>query len=408
MAGMTPAPSADAFEQAKELFLKGLDSFKAGHFADAEQHFLASLHHVPGRISTLVNLAATRLLLGRPAEALASADAVLAIEADSFDAWLHRATALCDLSRHDEAARGFERALALDGSQSEAWSRYGHVLAALHRNQDALHAYERALALQPALPEIWSRYGELLRELARFDEAAVAFETAIRHGADAELNGYYLAAVRGASMPTRAPDAYVQGLFDGYAADFEQHLVGQLGYRAHEVLTRHLAQLGRGPYQSALDLGCGTGLCGPLVRPHAARLTGVDLSGPMLDKARALGIYDELVQADVTRHLQGTPHRHDLILAADVFIYVGELEPVFAALRRVALPGAVFCFTAELPADAAQSVQLLPSLRYAHSERYLRRLAGDHGFGVLDLLVQPVRDDQRKSVDGLYVYLQRI
>jgi predicted TPR repeat methyltransferase len=404
---MSRQPDSAGFEQARNFFLQGLESFKAGHFEDAEVRFLDSLKRLPGRVSTLVNLAATRVLLGKPLEALASADEVLALEPDNHDALLHRSTALAELSRHDEAARGFERLLNADDGDAETWSRYGNSLAALHRHDDALAACERALALNPKLAEVWSLYGELLRERQRLAAAAVAFEKAIAHGADRELNGYYLAAVRGSAMPQRAPDAYVRGLFDGYADDFDHHLVDRLGYQAHAVLTRHLAELKRGPFESALDLGCGTGLCGPLVRPHVAHLAGVDLSGPMLAKARALGVYDELVQADVAQHLRDTARRHDLVLAADVFIYVGELSTVFSALERVMPPGGVFCFTAEAPIGAAQDVQLLTSLRYAHSENYLRRLAAAHGFAVIDVRSEPVRHEQRQPIAGLYVYLER-
>ncbi len=402
---MAPVPTAEAFEQARQLFMQGLQSFKAGRFEAAERDFLRALEQVPARISTLVNLAATRLLLGKPQEALAVADEALSIEPDNLDAWLHRSTALGELGRHADAAAGFERILAADESQSETWSRYGQVLSALNRPDDALRACERALKLSPYGGDIWSRYGELLRERGRLSDAANAFEKAIAQGADAELNGYYLAAVGGSSVPSRAPDAYVQGLFDNYAQDFEKHLVGQLGYRAHEVLTSHLMRLAPGRFRSALDLGCGTGLCGPLVRAQVDHLTGVDLSAPMLDKARALGVYDELLQADVTQHLLQSTRSHDLILAADVFIYVGDLEPVFAALESKMLTGAMFCFTAEAPADRALGLQLLPSLRYAHSEDYLRRLAASHGFTVIDVLRQPVRNDQRQAVEGLYVYL---
>jgi predicted TPR repeat methyltransferase len=411
-AAMSFPPAADNFERAKTLFVDGLAALQAGQAALAGQHFTASLELLPGRISTLINLAATRILLEQPELALTAADEVLAMEPDNQEAWLHRATALGDLARHDEAADAFQRVLAAHAAQPEVWSRYAHSLLALHRDQEALQAYERALALAPAQGEVWSRYGELLREHHRLLEAATAFEQAIAHGADAELNGYYLAAVRhggtgGAAMPPRPPDAYVRGLFDGYAADFDQHLVGRLGYQAHVVLTQHLSRLQRGPFHSALDLGCGTGLCGTLVRPHVAHLTGIDLSGPMLDKARALGVYDELVQADVTQFLQCSGRAYELILAADVFIYVGELTPVFAALRTVTRAGSVVCFTAEVPVDSTQELQLLPSLRYAHSEAYLRRLACDFGFDVLEVCQLPVRQDQRQPIDGLYVYLVR-
>ncbi len=204
-----------------------------------------------------------------------------------------------------------------------------------------------------------------------------------------------------------APGHYVETLFDDYAEQFDAHLVGTLGYRAHDTLVKHLAALGRGPFRSTLDLGCGTGLCAPLLKPMTQRLEGVDLSSLMLDKAQALGLYDRLVHADIVDHLQGTDERYDLVTAADVFIYVGDLEPVFAALGRTLEANGLFCFSAECAADEAVDFELLPSLRYAHSERYLRALAERHGFDLLQLIRAPIREDQREPIHGMYVYLAR-
>ena len=127
----------------------------------------------------------------------------------------------------------------------------------------------------------------------------------------------------------------------------------------------------------------------------------------MLDKARAVGVYDELVQGDLVEHLQTTAKYHDLVLAADVFIYVGELAPVFAALQRVVAPGGVFCFSAEAAGDGVATFELRPSLRYAHAEPYLRQLAADHGFEVAALHAGTIRSDQRERVDGCYVFCVR-
>jgi len=136
----------------------------------------------------------------------------------------------------------------------------------------------------------------------------------------------------------------------------------------------------------------------------ADRLDGVDLSSRMLEHARRLGLYRELVHADIARHLQATEHRYDLVLAADVFIYVGDLSAVFAGAQRVLEDGGVFCFSVEVAGDD-QAFHLLPSLRFAHSERYLRALADRHGFETLQFLRRPLREDQRRPVPGLYVYL---
>jgi predicted TPR repeat methyltransferase len=409
-----PEPAPDApFERAKLQFLQGLAHFEASRFEQAESLFRGSLNLLPGRISTLVNLAATLLALGRPAEALTLVEQVLAQEADNQDAEFHRATALGRLQRLDESLDSFERLLALNGQLAEAWSRHGQTLQALDRHAQALGSYQRALALDARLPLAWVNLGSLLRESGRPAEAAHAFGQAIVHGGDSELVRYYLASVTGSGVPAVSPRAYVQSLFDGYAEDFDTHLVQVLGYKTHEILVRHLRALAPGRFDSALDLGCGTGLSGRLVRPLAGRLAGVDLSQSMLDKAAASGVYDALEQADIVEHLRHTPSRHDLVLATDVFIYLGDLAPTFEAAGQAMRRGGIFCFSAEaLQDDAAAAVgspgfELRASLRYAHGERYLRGLAERHGFDVARLLREPLREEQRQAIEGFFVYLRR-
>ena len=132
---------------------------------------------------------------------------------------------------------------------------------------------------------------------------------------DPELHVYYLAAVRGSGSPVAPPRAYVETLFDQYSADFQTHLVDQLQYRGHEWLLRPLIASGQ-HYRSVLDLGCGTGLCGPLIAPYAEAIDGVDLSAAMLAQARAPGVYRELHHADLASFLARTDRCADLVLAA--------------------------------------------------------------------------------------------
>jgi len=196
----------------------------------------------------------------------------------------------------------------------------------------------------------------------------------------------------------------VQALFDDYADGFDQHLVDVLGYQAHHQLVTPLAGLQTQPFDSALDLGCGTGLCGPLLRPFTRLLTGLDLSQAMLDQAAARNVYDRLVLADLVDHLRSSSERHDLIVAADVFIYVGELDAVFAGVMRVLRPGGVFCFSVEHAQDD-RPVALNSHLRYAHSLPYLQGLAQRHGLRLLRSLAEPIRQDRTQAIPGLYVYL---
>jgi predicted TPR repeat methyltransferase len=180
--------------------------------------------------------------------------------------------------------------------------------------------------------------------------------------------------------------------------------VEKLGYRGFEVLLQPLLGTGK-RYRHVLDLGCGTGLCGPLVAPQADAIDGVDVSSGMLEQARKLGVYRELIHADLGEFLAATAMRPDLIVAADVFIYVGELATIFRSLRRILEPGGCLAFTVE-PAGKGKDIQLLPSLRYAHSEAYIRRLADECCFTGVRICEAPIRYDQTTPIMGLYVYLE--
>jgi predicted TPR repeat methyltransferase len=435
------AAMEDTFERAKAAFLEGVQHSEAGRDAQAEACFEASLALWPERSSTLFNLGATRVRLGKCDAALPLLERSLALDSSQADAWCQRGIALAALDRDADAVASFERALKIDArcapallnlgcllnqqeqharalgvferllkakpEHAEAWFRHGQTLQALTRHADALPSYERALALDAAMLQAWLNRAGILKDSGRVDDARAAYRAAAAHGADAELVEFHLAALDGQPAPAAAPRAYVQSLFDDYAERFDQHLVGALNYRGHRVLVELLQRAAAGkPLQRALDLGCGTGLCGPLLKAFVAQVDGVDLSAQMLEQARRLQVYDQLVQADITEHLQATDQRYDLVAAADVFTYIGDLDPVFAAVQRVLQPGGLFGFSVEAALDV-MDFELGGSLRYAHSRRYVEALAQRHGFTLRECARQPMREDQRRPIDALYVVLER-
>lgn len=431
------------FDQARRHFVDGVRHVEAGRLADAERCFEASLSLLPARVSTLVNLGAVRCRQGRAADALPPLEQAVAAAPDDTDARAQLALALAQLGRDDDALAGFERVLAgtpehpvarlqaalilnrqgrhapalrhlerlltVHPAHAEGWVLHGQTLQSLGRHGAALPSYERALALQPGLARAWTLRGSLLRDLGRRDEAVAAFEQAIAHGGDPALNGFFLAALDGRAAPPGAPDSYVRQLFDGYAAQFEAHLTRVLRYDLPQRIAARLAaratSAGRRLHH-ALDLGCGTGLCGAALRPVCERIDGVDLSRAMLERAGATGAYTQLDEAELVEHLQRSVHRHDLVVAADVFIYLGDLAPAFAGVCRVLEPGGWFAFSVERGDDGVDHA-LRGSLRYAHGERYLRGLAQAHGLAVVDFETVVLREEQRKPIDGLLVLLQR-
>ena len=59
-------PPDERFERAKAHFLQGLQCHQAADYIGAERHYRESLALLPGRPSTLINLAATQLRMARP------------------------------------------------------------------------------------------------------------------------------------------------------------------------------------------------------------------------------------------------------------------------------------------------------------------------------------------------------
>jgi predicted TPR repeat methyltransferase len=430
------------FERAKALFIEGVAQVEAGDAAAAERSFEASLALLPERASTLVNLGAVRLQLGKSEQALSALEQSIALDDGQPDAWCQRGLALATLRRLADSVASFERALALDdgclparfhlgcmlnesrqharaltvferllaadATRGVAWFRHGQTLQALGRHAQALQSYERALELDAAQPQAWINRGGILRETGRHAEAAAAYRQALAHGGDAEMIRFCLAAVERGAAPKAPPREHVQGLFDDYAEQFDSHLVNVLHYQGHRVLVDELRQVvGERRFARALDLGCGTGLCGLQLKPLVERIDGVDLSAQMLERARARALYDQLEQGDVTSYLASTERRYDLIAAADVFTYVGDLDAVFAGAARVLQAAGMFCFSVEVENDDSADFVLRGSLRYAHSHRYLESLAPRHGLTVLRLIRKPLREDQRTMVDAWYGVLSR-
>jgi predicted TPR repeat methyltransferase len=394
-------------EQAKAHFFQGNEHFGAGRLQDARASYQAALALVPGRPSVLANLGVTECRLGLWAESIAHLQQATEADPDHRDAWVALGLSHEALGHWKPAVQALQLGMRLGGASAQLWLSLAMCQLHLERPADALESLNEALALDATLAEAWSQRGSLLREAGRLAEAAMCFQQAIAHGADEPLHRFYLASVRGGdATPPQPPRAYVETLFNEYADDFQKHLLEHLRYQAHQTLLAPLREAGQ-RFPLVLDLGCGTGLCGELIREQADAVDGVDLAEAMVEQARASGAYRRVVHGDLLGFLREQSEPVDLVVAADVFIYVGALDEVFAAVRQRMRPGGCFAFSVELARGPAQ-LELLPSLRYAHSPAYVERLAQAHGFSVRQTWQAPLREDQRKPVMGLYVLLEPV
>jgi predicted TPR repeat methyltransferase len=343
--------------------------------------------------------------LKRTDEAIASYDRALATKPTYTYALYNRGSALRDLNRIGEALASFDEALTISPCDAQTLYSRGNALRALERPAEALMSYDKALRINPGLVEAWHDRAGVLHGLSRHEEAIAAYRQALAKGGDPEAIQYALASLGVEAAPLAAPKEFVTNLFDQGAERFEELLIGKLKYQAPELLFELVARHDPGGNLDILDLGCGTGLLGARLHPFARTLTGVDLSSNMLKLARKRQIYDNLICGELVEFLlSGKTKRFDLVVATDVFIYIGDLSQVFQGVRSALREGGLFCFSVE--ASEEQEFVLTAACRYAHSITYLETLAKAHGF-VLDAIDSGVLRKQAGSDVGGYFIMLR-
>lgn len=360
----------------------GALELSAGHSAQAVEALRRALEIRPDWPAALNTFGMALTEMARYEQAITILEGAVELKPAKASYRANLAAALRLSGRLDEARAQAERATRTDARSAEAWTELGLARQAQHHQDGAAAAFERATAIDPYLISAQFGLAEARRMLGQSGRAATAYtrcldiDSADRHGA-----ALGLALTGAAPPPPTAPAAYVRELFDDYADSFDRSLVGGLGYRAPEELAGALRRvLGPVTGLDVFDLGCGTGLMAPVLKPLAARLDGIDLSPAMVAKAAERGLYDDVREGELVGMLTGRPGRYDLITAADVLVYVGDLAPVMAAAHQALKPGGAFAFTVEK--TTAGTYELGPKNRYRHALDYVRKMAEAAGFRV--------------------------
>jgi predicted TPR repeat methyltransferase len=215
------------------------------------------------------------------------------------------------------------------------------------------------------------------------EKAVDIFQKWLEEEPENPIARHMLAACSNQAVPARAADAYVEKVFDDFAASFDTKLAG-LSYQAPQIVAAMLADAGLEAAKAlvVLDAGCGTGLCGPLIAPYAKYLAGVDLSAQMLARAHERGVYDELAKAELTGYLASHPETYDVVVSADTLVYFGDLREVVQTAAAALRAGGHLVFTIEELVDgpAGEPFRIGTHGRYAHTAGYVTGVLADAGF----------------------------
>ncbi|MFK8043481.1 tetratricopeptide repeat protein, partial [Congregibacter sp.] len=345
------------------------------------------------------NLARALRGAGQQENALEALRRALKLNPLYTDAFNDIGNLLNDLGKHEDAVKAYESALNLEPRHQKALLNLAQTHSAMNQPLSALELYEESLQGAPEDERAIRGVANTLLALGRDDEAVQHLEHLLKLLPGDKSTQHLIAAATGKQL-TRGDAAYARAVFEGYAANFEKHLTESLEYSVPDKIPTLLEALDSEDawYKNALDLGCGTGLVGLQIRSYCEQLTGVDVAPAMLEKAAEKAVYDELLLGDVSTILRDSDESYDLILCADVLIYIGALEEVFAEVAKHSNPGVRFVLSTEK--HEGSDLKLERSGRFAHSSDYVVRCANNVGMKLVHQEAIPLRKERGEWLPG--------
>jgi predicted TPR repeat methyltransferase len=322
---------------------------------------------------------------------------------------LEIASAVADRAEAFEKQEGFlQRAVALAPLRVDILNALAVCAQRLDHLDIAEQSFQRARDLAPGNVVSISGLAAIRSMRGDIDAALRDLALANRLAPDDPVIAFNLAAATG-EVPKTMPAAMVTALFDDYASRFDAELVGDLRYGVPRRFSEIIIERHPNRVFDVLDLGSGTGLVGLYLSPFQGALVGVELSGKMIAEAAKHGLYHRIHQVNVLDALEHTPaDQYDVITAADVFIYVGDLTNVIPNAFKILHPGGVLLFSCERAVDGEPDLILRPTNRFAHSESSVKRLCAAAGFGMINIEAATLRNEGGEPLDGFICRAERV
>lgn len=379
---------------------------------------------------------------GEMEEAVAAIEAAIEIDADDASRWNNFGNILIGAGQPKRARAAYEHAIALAPEMAQPHSNLGTVLRLMDEPEASEVSLKRAIELDPRHHAAWHNLAKLYFDRGRRQEGIEASMRAVtirpqnayrnflgqafallgdtqealrtyeRWHAEEPDNPVPMLHIKALlkDAPNRCSDEYVKQIFDNFAKNFEAKLK-VLEYRAPELVQRALEAVSDAPagQYAILDAGCGTGWCAEGLRPFASHLEGVDLSAGMLERAAQLGLYDTLVEGELTEFLDERLETYDRIVICDTFCYFGDLKPAAAAAFKAMRPGGALVATFEAMTDATpeDTFDLHVSGRYTHAGDYVDAAFREAGFEVVRRDGDWLREEFAKPVHGWIITVRK-
>lgn len=338
---------------------------------EAEQAFLAVLGQDNEHVQTLVNLGVIALKKEQQQKAVDYFTQALALDNENVDARNNLAATFMHHDRFENALMHYDVLLQKEPHNIEYLYNSGVAQMALGHLNEATLFFEHIIQQCPNHTLALNNLAAIYLKLEMRETAKEYLERALAINPQDSISTHMLHALTGAT-PADSPREYAHNLFNNYALYYDQHMQGQLNYTIPQHIARIAHELHLLTLDKTLDLGCGTGLTGSVLRELSAQLVGVDIAEKMLAHAKQKNIYDQLIKMDILTFLRQDNALYDLIVAADVLPYFGNLDTLMHLISQHIAVEQYFIFTTEI--NEHHPWQLERSARFSHQPEYINAL----------------------------------
>ena len=393
-------------ENPDALVIKGNIYYQKHRFSDSLNCYLDAIKKDSQHQIALLNIANTYFELKDYEESYRVAQQLLTLDSHNKTALTILGNSALELEKYDEGKRAFLEILETDSN--DAWS-YNSLSKIYQKTEDD----ERALAYGWKAVEVSAgdknqhiNFGYLLYEIGNDLARVYAQKWLEKYGQDLVVNHMGNAILHNAKI-ARAESEYVREIFDAFADDFEEVLNG-LEYRAPQIIADEMKQIFT-PHlfhkMSILDAGCGTGFCGEFLKKYSKfkGLYGVDISEKMIEKAATKKVYDKLIRADLEDFFSENKKKFDLIISADVFTYLGDLQKIIEGCFKSLDKNGRILFTVSANKINEENYYLHASGRFLHHRKYIENLLQKNGFIIEKTDEKILRREGENMVSG-YIF----
>lgn len=379
------------------LFMLGILALQQNNIPDAKMYFQSAAEQNAYNVGAWLNLAN----LDTNEKDFDNAEKIykklLDIAPQNFDVHLNYGNMLYQQNRLSEALEEYRAAVIINPESASVSNNIGVILKDLQQYEDALGLFFNAMARDPSKEEYSVNIAETLVLLYRQDKdiATKVAENWLKNVPDNIFAQRTCASFKGEKIENN--QIFAEKLFDNFADNYEL-VLEKINYG----LPGRIRDLAGNVKGTIVDLGCGSGLIGQALKNAENQIIGVDISRNMLHLAAQKGVYKQLIKGDIVAFCQKklADINPDLIVAADVLGYIGNLAPLFTALK-----GRKICFSIEVLSEDGD-YKLNDAGRYLYNEIYITNLLQQNGFAQINKYDVVLRQEDGKDVNGLLFFAQ--